>query len=244
MTRTATLAISSLAFLLVACSSDDSAPTDTTGSTTIVVTPPPTTAPAEPTTTDAPPPTDDSPTTEPTTTDAPPPVTSLPDNRIVIDDMGYGSLEEMAAAADLVVHGTVTDETSLGRPRVEEDPAANEYLGLTVSVETLLKGEPVDEVLLGWDAYVVDADGKRVASNVMNGIAVPHAGDEVLLFLQPLDGRSKELMGGFPTHSPVALDGIAFVESGTVTVTDDISGDVIGLRGKTIAEIAALLSAS
>ena len=62
----------------------------------------------------------------------------------------------------------------------------------------------------------------------MNGIDVPRVGDEVLLFLQPIDSEAARFMGGFPTHAPVSLDGIAFVENHTVTVTDDISGDVMG----------------
>lgn len=244
MTRVATLAISSLAFLVAGCGSDDSASTDPTGSPTVVVTQAATPATAAPTTTDAAPAPDASPTTGPATSDAPAPEISLPANPIVIDDMGYGSLEEMAAAASLVIHGTVTDETSLGRPGVEADPSANEYLGLTVSVEALLKGSTVDEVLLGWDAYVVDANGERVATNVINGINVPRVGDEVLLFLQPIDADAARFMGGLPTHAPVSLDGIALVENQTVTVTDDISGHVIGLPGKTIEQIAALISAA
>jgi hypothetical protein len=243
MTRVATLAIISFGFLVAGCGSDDSASIDPTGAPT-VVTQAPTPATSAPITTDAPPAPEASPTSGPATSDAPAAETTLPANPIVIDDMGYVSLEEMAAAASLVIHGTVTDETSLGRPDVEADPSADEYLGLTVSVDALLKGSAVDEVRLGWDAYVVDANGERAATNVMNGIDVPRVGDEVLLFLQPIDADAARFMGGFPTHAPVSLDGIAFVEDHTVTATDDISADVIGLPGKTIEQIAALISAA
>jgi hypothetical protein len=214
MTRPAALAITSLAVLLVACGSDVPASTGTTAASS---------------------------STEPATTVAVP-AAGLPNKPIVVDDMGYGSLQDMAAAADLVVYGTVTNETSLGRPHVEEDPTADEYLGLTVTVETVLKGEPTEVVLLGWDAYGIDEAGQQVATNVMNGIPVPHTGEHVLLFLRPLDAESIAFMTGFPTHGPVSLDGVAFVEDGTVTTTDVISGDVIGLEGKTIAQIETLVT--
>jgi hypothetical protein len=41
----------------------------------------------------------------------------------------------------------------------------------------------------------------------------------------------------------VSLDGIAFVEDGTVTIVDELSGDAVGLRGKTVDEITALVAA-
>ena len=46
------------------------------------------------------------------------------------------------------------DESSLGRPVETNDPSADEYLGLTISVESVIKGAPIAEVLLAWDAYV------------------------------------------------------------------------------------------
>lgn len=158
-----------------------------------------------------------------------------------MDDGAFGTVAELADAAELVVVATVTDETSLGRPQAADDPSADEFLGLTVSVESVLKGPPIAEVLLAWDAYVVDGSGARVAATVLNGLPVPHVGDQLLLFLRPVDAPFKALLDGFPTHSPVALDGIAFIEAGMVSITDSSALDSAGLAGKTIDQVRAVL---
>ena len=137
--------------------------------------------------------------------------------------------------------GTVTDEVSLGQPVATNDPSSDEYLGLTITVDTVLKGDPITEVRLGWDAYVLDEDGKRVATNVMNGIPVPHIGDQLVLFLRPVDDQFASLLDGFPTHAPVALDGIGFVETDTVSISDNSAQDAASLMGLTIDQIAELI---
>ena len=99
----------------------------------------------------------------------------------------------------------------------------------------MLKGEPVDEILLGRDAYVVDADGQRTAEIVFNGVPVRHAGDRLVLFLNPAEPPSVDLLRGFPTRAPVMLDGIAFRDGDAVSITDGSSPPV----GATLDEIVA-----
>ncbi len=137
--------------------------------------------------------------------------------------------------------GTVREESSLGRPNASTDPLADEFLGLTIEVETVLAGDPVDDVTMAWDAYVVDADGSRTAANVMNGVPVPHVGDRLVLFLRPVDEQFGAAMGGFPTHAPVALDGVAFLDRDTVTLTDETATQAAHLTGMTIAQIVSEL---
>ena len=76
-------------------------------------------------------------------------------------------------------------EGSLGRPHVGEDPWIDEYVAVTVDAVPDLKGEPVERVVLGWDAIQVDPDGNRVATILSNGIRPPEVGDRMLLFLDP-----------------------------------------------------------
>ena len=105
----------------------------------------------------------------------------------------------------------------------------------------MIKGAPIAVVLMAWDAYQVDADGQRIATNVINGIPVPHVGDQLLLFLRPVDDQFAALLHGFPTHTPVALDGIGFVEAGTISISDNSSQNAAQLVGKTIEQITELL---
>lgn len=229
------LAITSLSLMSLACGSDASP------QTTDVTSPPSTTNPpgTDPPATD--PPATDPPATDPPATDPPAADPDLPARPIDVDDGAFDTIKDLGDSTDLIVVGTVTDEVSLGRPIETNDPSADEYLGLTISVETVVKGEPIGEVLLAWDAYALDADGQRVATNVMNGIPVPHVGDQLLLFLRPVDDQFAALLHGFPTHTPVLLDGVAFVEAGTVTITDSTAQDAAQLLGMTIEEITAQL---
>jgi hypothetical protein len=219
-----TFALTALTLLGVACASGSPAATD--GTTTPSTAPPSTTTP---------------PTTTPPGTDAPVADPELPARPIDVDDGAFETIEDLGEGAELIVLGTVSDESPLGRPIPTNDPSADEFLGLTIRVESVLKGEPIGEVLLAWDAYGVDADGRRVATNVMNGIPVPHVGDQLLLFLRPVDDQFAALLDGFPTHTPVALDGIGFVEAGIVTITDDTAPNAAQLTGMTIDEISAQL---
>jgi hypothetical protein len=225
-------ALTTLTLLAVACGSDDDTNPGAAEPTTTVVTdrPPTTDAP----TTDAP--TTDAPTTDAPTTE-PEPTPSLPANPVVIDDGAFTSIEEMAAASELIVVGTVTKETSLGRPHLGARPDANEYVGITVAVDEVLKGEPLEEVLLERDAYVVDENGRRIAENVFNGVPVPDVGDRLVLFLNPVDEQSAHFPGGFPSHTPVMIDGVGFLEGKAITIADDSSP----LVGTTLDQITAAM---
>jgi hypothetical protein len=163
----------------------------------------------------------------------------LPTRAIDVDDGTFDSLETMTAAADVIVVGTVTAETSLGRPSGGSEPNAVEYLGLTISVETALKGGSVEQVRLGWGAYTTDDTGVRTAENTYNGIPVPHIGDQLVLYLRPVDQQFADLLGDFPTHAPLALDGVAFADDGIITITD--ASSPAPLRGKTVAQLGAFI---
>ena len=131
---------------------------------------------------------------------------------MTVEDGHYGTVEEMAQAADLVIVGDVIGVESLGRPSLDEDPYADEYVAITVETAEVLKGASVPSVVLGWDAIAVDLDGNRVATILSNGIRPPRVGDHVLLFLDPADPSFVESLGGKPTHWPVLLDGVAYLD--------------------------------
>ncbi|MBI5088089.1 MAG: hypothetical protein HZB15_04265, partial [Actinobacteria bacterium] len=143
--------------------------------------------------------------------------------------------------ADAVVVVTVTGEESLGRPSAADDPNADEFLGLTMSVDSILTGVTATEIRLGWDAYAVDSDGTRVAENVFNGVPVPHVGDQLVLFVRLADPQFQDFLGDFPSHAPVGLDGIGFLEDGAVIITDSSSTETDILMGLTVDQIASML---
>jgi hypothetical protein len=232
--------LTALSLLAVACG-DESPPQATEVTSPPSSASPPGTAPPDTSPPGTNPPSTNPPSTQPPATDAPTDDPDLPLRPIEIDDGAFETLHDLGEGAELIVLGTVMDESSLGRPVETNDPSADEYLGLTIKVESVIKGEPIAAVLLAWDAYQVDADGQRIASNVMNGIPVPHIGDQLLLFLRPVDAQFAALLHGFPTHTPVALDGIGFVEDGAVSISDNSSPNVAQLVGKTIDEITELL---
>ncbi len=220
------IAVSVLSLLASACGEDSSTATPTTVTSPGTV--PPTTVSSQP-------------TVAPTPTDAPPgQPPALPSRPVEVDDGAFDALSDMGAGADVVV-GVVREESSLGRPMSDQDPAADEYLGLVIEVESVLKGGPIDEVRLAWDAYGVDVEGTRTSSNLMNGIPVPHVGERLVLFLRPVDGQYAALFDGFPSHAPVALDGVGFVVDWVVTITDTTAADAAHLTGMTVEEIAAQL---
>ncbi len=227
----AAAAISSL--VLVGCG-DDSSPESTPDTTTPVVT-----DPTLPPTTDTP--ATEAPATDATTTVPPTSQPDLPPRPVVIDDGAFGSVAELGAAADTVVLATVTGEESLGRPGVADDPSADEFVGLTLSVDSIFTGVSAVEIKLGWDAYAVDAGGMRVAENVLNGVPVPHVGDQLVLFLRHADPQFTEFLDGFPSDAPVGLDGVGFVVDGKVTITDTSSTETDVLMGLTVDQIASML---
>lgn len=118
----------------------------------------------------------------------------------------------MGHASTLVIVGVVVDLQSLGRPNLAEDPYADEFLAVTIRTTETIKGQPTDEVVLGWDAFNVNPDGQRVATWISNGLRPPDLGDRMLLFLIPADPAFADHLGGAPTHQPVKLDGVAYLD--------------------------------
>jgi len=101
---------------------------------------------------------------------------------------------------------------SVGCPSLAEDGWADEYVAITVDVAEVIKGELVERVVLGWDAILVGPGGDRVATLLSNGIRPPQVGDQMLLFLDPAAASFVEALSGAPTHSPVLLEGVAYLD--------------------------------
>lgn len=151
-------------------------------------------------------------------------------SEVIVEDGDAGSIDEMFERSDLVVTGTVSSTESLGRPDGEEDPLADEYVAIQVDVESVLKGGETETVVLGWDAVRIDEAGERVGTVIANGVPPPRNGDRLLLFLINPDPAFVEALGGIPTHQPIQLDGIAFLdENGAISLTE--RGSPLGEAG-------------
>jgi hypothetical protein len=162
---------------------------------------------------------DDPPTaalTTAATTTEPPPVA------ITSNAPRYGSLEELAGAADLVVRGHVTRAE---RGRLFGDP------GTESAIESRLVTLAVDEVLRGDDpgpGLLVEEEGwtEDGAPLVVDGAGPSVTGDDAIWFLTPVEGP----------------EGPAFI---TVSAAGRYLVDGDDLRGPTgedplVAELAAL----
>jgi hypothetical protein len=66
-------------------------------------------------------------------------------------------------------------------------------------------------------------------------------GDEMLLFLKRADPAVVERFGGVPTHSPVALDGVAYIENGRVVAVEANSPVMTPLLGEPMSSVRAAL---
>jgi hypothetical protein len=158
---------------------------------------------------------------------------------------GSPSLTEMKASSSIIIVGTVTETVSLGRPGLDEDPHANEYVGLTITVDRVLSdADPTADVRLAWNAFAIGADGERFGDTVINGLRAPADDDQMILFLRKVDEVYASRLGGFPTHVPIALDGIAYLEQGVVAETEAGAPAWTSLIGSTVDEVAAALSKS
>lgn len=159
-----------------------------------------------------------------------------------VTDDGDATLAQLVDEADVVVYGTVSAVESLGRPAAPADPHAAEYLGVTIEVDTVLAGATDQPIRLAWDAFQTNASGERVATFISNGLRPPNDGDEMLLFLGPVDPSYLEFVGGFPTFAPVQLDGVAYLTDGIVTEVERTSLAGQELLGKTIPEITSAIA--
>lgn len=160
---------------------------------------------------------------------------------MIVEDGHYATVEEMAQAADLVIVGDVVGVESLGRPGLAEDEWADEYVAVTVDAVAVFKGALVERVVLGWDAIQVDPDGNRVATVLNNGIRPPQVGDHMLLFLDPADPSFIEALGGRPTHWPVLLDGVAYLEGDRLLAGETASTTADQLLATSLPEIRRIV---
>jgi hypothetical protein len=172
------------------------------------------------------------------------PVAPLSTREIEADYERHNSIDELIASAQLIVVGSVVDVESLGRPSLNEDPHAEEYAAFTIHVDEQLMGDPVNEVTLAWDSYVVDGNGERIGEVVMNGVPVPRMYDTMLLFLQTADPAFAGFLGGVPTHQPVGLDGVVYIRSGVAADGDVTSPASAQIQGWTLDELRNAVSAA
>jgi hypothetical protein len=233
MRPTRLLALASLVLLptLAACGSSDS---DEAG-------PDPTSpAPSAPATD---PPTTDSPVTDPPATDAPQGIDwPAEEVDVVIDDGTFGSVAEMGDESDLVVVGEVVEVESIGRLTAAEDPAAPEYVAVTIRPSETLRGTGSDDIVLAWAAFDVGSDGERVATRILNGLRPPDVGDRVLVFADAVDPAFAELAGGVPTHQLVKLDGMAYLDGDQPVAAEVGSPAAEALLTMTLDDIRADLA--
>ena len=179
----------------------------------------------------------------PSTTPSTSAVSDLPTSWVDVEDRDFATVEKLAAASDSIVVGTVTSISSLSRPSEGEDPFADEYLAITVDVADTIKGEPLAEVTLGWDAFGTDAEGERQTQLLLNGVEAPQLGDQLLLYLVAPDPLYDEFLDGVPTHDPVALDGVMTIVDDRVAEGEKGSRAVQQLLGTPLDEVIETLIA-
>jgi len=181
---------------------------------------------------------------------APPPVCAstllFPEitSDLIVEDGTFASVASMARAAELIVVGEVVEVVSLGRPDVEEDPNADEYVAVTTDVTEILKGDPISEVVLGWDAFGYDTDGNRVSTLLSNGVRPPQVGDRLLLFLVVADPAFADALGGVPSHQEVKLDGVAYLDGDRLIAGELGSRVADELLAMSLNEIRDLINAT
>lgn len=159
-----------------------------------------------------------------------------------VADDGDATLAQLVDESGVVVYGTVSRVESLGRPGAPEDPLATEYVGVSIEVDTVLAGAADQPIRFAWEAFQTNAGGDRVATWISNGLRPPQQGDEMLLFLGPVDPTYLQFVGGFPTVAPVRLDGVAYLDDSVVTEVERNSLAGQGILGKTIAEITRAIA--
>jgi hypothetical protein len=178
------------------------------------------------------------------TTVAPTTSVSYPDeinDTMEVEDGHYRTVMEMAHAADLVIVGDVVGVTSLGRPDTGEDTSADEHVAATIEAAEVLKGELVERVVLGWDAIQVDSAGNGIATIISNGIRPPAVGDRMLLFLDPASPSFIEALGGKPTHWPVLLDGVAYLDGDRLIAGETVSTTADQLLAMSLPQIRKIV---
>ena len=113
----------------------------------------------------------------------------LPVMEVHADDFQLLTVEELAAASDLVVSGTVTG-IALGAldPAPELEDFGGERLFLiTLAIETVIKGAiDTDTVTLETSGVQVDESGEPEAVYIVNGIPAPSIGSNEVWFLVEL----------------------------------------------------------
>lgn len=92
---------------------------------------------------------------------------------------------------------------------------------------------------MAWESFGTDGTGQRVSEMVANGVRAPSMNDRLLLFLGPEDPGRRAAFDGIPTHYPVSLEGVAFLDEDVVTETAD-DGLLEPYIGTPVGDIAAL----
>jgi len=112
--------------------------------------------------------------------------------QVSASSVSFESLDEMAAASEIVVIGTVTE---VADGDLHEAPSGEDFIGtrdlaVSVDVEHVLKGEAEagDTVTVPWIGYEIEADGSKGPQIVINGQFPPDVGDRNVWFLGLGDG--------------------------------------------------------
>ncbi|HHC08169.1 MAG TPA: hypothetical protein ENK55_05585 [Actinobacteria bacterium] len=154
----------------------------------------------------------------------------------------FGSVEEMAAASDLIVVASVVALEPLGALRVDEDPNPSEWTVIRFAVGEVLAGAPVDEVSLMWEAFATDGEGRRVLQFTLDGIPLPQVGDRYLLFLEAESEARAAVFEGRASHRLVIPAGMMAIVDGRVA-SEYRGGSPVGkaLDGLTVDRVTERL---
>jgi|CXWL01.1.fsa_nt_gi hypothetical protein len=175
----------------------------------------------------------------------------LPAGLLISEEDIYSSVEEMAAGSTAIVSGAVVAVDSLGFPNLLDDPSASEYFLVTVTAETVVKGDVASkEVSFFWEGFVTEAgsgeERVRAGRIVQNGISMPDVGDRLFLFLAPVRPDLSEWLGGKASHQVNTLDGILYVDNGMLVTQLDGFGrprPAQALNGRPLDEVVQSLPA-
>lgn len=162
-------------------------------------------------------------------------------NHITVTEDDFETIAAMAGSSATILVGEVTAVDSLGRPDLEEDPLADEYVAISVAATEILGGDPQTHVVIPWSAYQVNEENERVAEWIANGLPAPRLGDHLVLFVNPASDSVIDHLGEVVTHSIVALDGVAHLHDGRIGVVEQDSAVAASMIGLTVDQLRAEL---
>ena len=170
----------------------------------------------------------------------------LPLTEIKSSPPAFGSVEEMAAAAEVVAVGEVVSRESIGTIPNDEDPQPSEWAVLEIALDEIVSGnDDLDVVTVIWETYSTDGKGTRLFEYSHNGVSNPEVGDRYLWFLVPERENRRELFGNRSTHLMIYPTGVMAL-NGDKVETEYRGGSEIGraLNDMTIADVKAKLDGS